>query len=1063
MSVAFSAHALRDTLVAATFASDAHTLQSVEAQLDAWETESTYWEELLRMALDPNEAPGTTLRQLAIIRFKNGIMKYWRARIVNRVSVSISKESKERIRTCLLRVLHEPDRAVAVQAAVAISKLARTDYPSEWPDLVPTLQAAIESAGAAIHEAAEAGTLAHSAPPTRVLLIAADVLRQCLKEFQTVRVLSGKMRMAELARTLLPALQPVFERLFEDTFTAQDAETWAQLPGTVERVRASHLLLKVSHRLAMADNGIIASKVSEVARPNLAFTFFACTPSQLSCLVQRRVQLLGTLPGLDTALTKHMMAYAKFHLALVTQLHSHVATWPAWVDVVDWYWNTLKSAAQSDSVALSRDTDNDAVMYPHRWIVLSLVLLRTTLNHWKRQRPSTSCFGGAEGAVMELQVTDTLLQTYLRLTPSDLERWQAEPEMFAVEEAQADASLDIRPAAEQLLIALSDHSTRPDARQGPSVAEHVWAQFQASAQWPTTLEGAVARDALYTALGLCRDRLDSELNEEADSTNERMAQAIHDRFLPEAAMEGLGAPWLIVRRRIAWLLWEWSEYVWAPMRPRAYVVLVQLLTYVPGRTDVAVQLAAARTLSALTDALEFDADVFAPYLGDAITVLMHLLAHDLQEMDSIRTVASTLAVVIERVGPRIQPYAGALLDMLPRLWALEDPSARTKPSLLECLCKLVEACAPRLQDQPLLGHMHTLVAHVVRASLEPDLSPLIGYDALLLWARTLQASPQLTPSLIPLLALAPAHVTQPDFGPLLCRVWEESVALAPTETWQMYALDMYTALASVLNVPDSPVLLGPLHALDAHVRVLDAAHLGPLAEILHTTGLGTALFSALLREESFAMGCHIAVVVARLAVYVPHPYFHELMRASRSHNNALTWPALLEKLVNYEQGMALLRPRKLLALAMASILQGATEQDTDVWACVPSILGAWTELLGEIVEDEHGHAEVYEREASPDRPLEVGDEDDLLLGDDLGGALQDDSPAAARAAALRARDVVQTVPLRPCLANTLNVVLSTHPVGTPQGDALHQSLHSMDPLVLEMLQRDLNKPPASST
>ena len=55
------------------------------------------------------------------------------------------------------------------------------------------------------------------------------------------------------------------------------------------------------------------------------------------------------------------------------------------------------------------------------------------------------------------------------------------------------------------------------------------------------------------------------------------------------------------------------------------------------------------------------------------------------------------------------------------------------------------------------------------------------------------------------------------------------------------------------------------------------------------------------------------------------------------------------------------------------------------------------------------------------------------------------------------------VPLRPCLANTLNVVLSKHPVGTPPGDVLHQALSSMDPLVLDVLQRDLNQPAASST
>ena len=162
MDTHFSAPALRDTLAAAARAADAATLQRVDAQLDVWETQSAYWEALLAVALDAlgntrGEVPFDTYvnaRRLAMIRFKNGISKYWRARIVNRVAVTISREAKARIRTRLLDVLHEPDRAVAVQAAVAIARIARLDYPGEWPELVPTLQDALVQAAACTAAAA---------------------------------------------------------------------------------------------------------------------------------------------------------------------------------------------------------------------------------------------------------------------------------------------------------------------------------------------------------------------------------------------------------------------------------------------------------------------------------------------------------------------------------------------------------------------------------------------------------------------------------------------------------------------------------------------------------------------------------------------------------------------------------------------------------------------------------------------------------------------------------------------------------------------------------------------
>ena len=1098
-TASFTESALQDVLAAAVQPSDPSVLLQVDAQLSEWETEAAYWEALLDAALSQridtahvaaHVATQTTslMRQFAMIRFKNGISKFWRTRVVNRKSVVIDNERKERIRKRLLDVLHEPDRSVAVQGAVAIARIARTDCPNDWPSLMPTLQATIQSAATTIHEAALHGTLAETARETMILLHATDTLRQCLKEFERVRVLAGKMRMTELASVLMPTLQPVLEQFFADTMgasTVPDINAWAHTPGAAERVRASHLLLKVLHRLAMCDTGILASRVSEVTRPNLAYTFFSCTPRQVSCLAERRAAMLGVVhdvPLLSHALTKHMMAYAKLHLALVARLHSHVSSWPVWSEVMMWYWGVLSDAAQNGGAraALSRDDDDELAVYPYRWLVLTLSLLQTTLGHWKRERPAGTMFVGDSGAQFELQLVDVLLKTYLRMTPADLERWQASPELFAVEEDQADSELDIRPAAECLLAALARWSYRSGksaASSFPTVAEYVWAQFEASASWPSTLDGIIARDAVYTAVARCRDQLDPSMLEAADEDaqqNTCMTVAIHERLIPEAATRDAGPAWLILRRRIAWMLWEWSEYVTKPVRSGAYALLVQLLQQAPGYSDAAVHLAAARTVAALADTLDFDEMEFLPFLQDALAALVYALSHELEEIDSIRTMANALTVVIERMGLHIQPYAAMLAELVTTLWARDDPEARAKPSLLEFLSKLVDTCAPGM-DGDLLVRMHALIAHVVQASLAPAYAPLLGQDALLLWAHTMQATPRMTPALMELLCMAPELVAQPDFGSLMCRTWEDYVLLVPNEILHHFGLAFYGALAPIVADPTSSIILAPLCAVRTHIRTLDAAGLCTLAEQLHVTGLGRAIIDTLYRDETSAVVQACILLISQLAIKMPAPHFHELVRACAPKEPPV-WPTVCTCMIKKGQDMALTRYRKLVALGLASMLKGSSSSsisadgsmaphpDASLLTCIPRIIGLWTEVLGEVVEDDSGNSTVYKREPSPDRPLDAMQDDFIHMDQCVGEATWQESmsPGAERLEAFRTQDPAFTVPIRAFLADTLNKVLQANPANTPQGLELHQQLQQMDPLVLDMLQRDLNQPAANT-
>lgn len=1051
MFMSFTAEALQQVLIAAVQPSDPSVLQRVDEQLAAWETESPFWEALVHAALAREAGYPSTLRQLAMIRFKNGIAKYWRPRIVNRKSVVIEHDAKERIRQRLLDVLSEPDRVVATQGALSVARIMRHDYPDEWPTIVPTLQAALESSSAALYEAAAQGRLAQSTAETLVLLRAADTLRHCVKELGSVRIMAGRLRMASLAECLIPVLQPVMERVFAIAFDTNDTAAWAQTPGTAERLRASHLLLKSLHRLSLHEKGLISSRVQQIDS-NVAYMFFASTPRQLACVAQRRTEFVGTGHELLPVLTKHMMAYAKLHYAFVSSFQSHITKWPSWTEVVEWYWGVLCDAAKDGaSVSLHHDDDDDLVVYPYRWIVLSLKLLHATLDRWQRDRPAGTMFVGTSGAQFELQVVDVLLKTYLRLTPTDLERWQAHPEQFAIEEDQGDDELDIRPAAIELMRSLSRHSFRSGkgaAPEVPTVSDYMWMQFEASAQWPLTLDSVLAREVVYHATGLCRDQLNPLWWYDSDADPDvRMSGAIHDRLIPEAAMDA-DAIWIVVRRRIVWLLYEWSEFVSEATRPIAYALLVQLLKQAPGYTDATIQLLAARSLAAIADTVDFERRTFLPYLQDTVVGLAHMLQGGIEEPDSIRSITHALCVIMDRADTDMVPYGPALADMVPKMWARDDPQMRLKPSLLEFVSKLVEKYLPHVEAQ---AETQALVARLLRDSFEPATRSLLCHDALLLWYHTLASSYTLSAPLVELLSFAPELLGQPEYAPLMCRVWEEAVLLAPEDMLYSFGMSVYGAMAQMVGHPNSPVIMEPIFAIDMHVRALPTARLGAMADIMRATHLDQAILASLCREnDMYHVRQRCAILVSRMALTMPPPTFHDMVRATTR------WPDLCRSLISTSVMLTHARSRKLVALGLAHILRHASAEDTGLLSAVPDMIGLWTEVLGEVVEDEAGSADRYEREMSPTRALEIG-EDGIPFLDEFGLIETASTPSSARTDAVRKRDPAFTVPLRAYVADTLNTVLQD---GSHKTE-LQSLLATIDPLVLDTLQRGLSERPAA--
>ncbi|RYR61861.1 hypothetical protein Ahy_A04g019098 isoform A [Arachis hypogaea] len=133
---------------------------------------------LLELIMAKDLASQNDVRLMATLYFKNSVNRYWRHR---RDSSGISNEEKTHLRQKLLLYLREENEQIAQMLAVLISKIARIDYPKEWPDIFMVLSQQLQSADVLASH--------------RIFMI----LFRTLKELSTKRLTSDQRNFAEIS------------------------------------------------------------------------------------------------------------------------------------------------------------------------------------------------------------------------------------------------------------------------------------------------------------------------------------------------------------------------------------------------------------------------------------------------------------------------------------------------------------------------------------------------------------------------------------------------------------------------------------------------------------------------------------------------------------------------------------------------------------------------------------------------------------------------------------------------------------------------------------------------
>ncbi|KAI9314013.1 armadillo-type protein [Zopfochytrium polystomum] len=291
-----------------------------------------------------------SLRLLSALNFKNGMDRYWRRTATHR----IADDEKNRIRSKLVALLFEPSPKLARAYAEGTAKVARMDFPNQWPDLPIVVLNAVKS----------------SFDPSFASPDQAMAQRSSL--FTMHRILKELYKVPRLRQALHP-LAPGFFRFVGDLYQRNAADFFAHVQQTAssptDLARLEHCLivavlaLKCIRRLLVHGYPEKASTNGDGLTPvhatQDAANLFVVLRSHFEGFIKLRYSLPRSSPdkpsplrAINENVSKASVLLGKIFLDVQSERFISFCLLPGSMDVVKFYWTLLREydIGQSDVV-----------------------------------------------------------------------------------------------------------------------------------------------------------------------------------------------------------------------------------------------------------------------------------------------------------------------------------------------------------------------------------------------------------------------------------------------------------------------------------------------------------------------------------------------------------------------------------------------------------------------------------------------------------------------------------------------------------------------------------------
>ncbi|KKY18054.1 putative importin 11 [Phaeomoniella chlamydospora] len=1018
-TVPLDGQTLYNTLAAAT-GTNYQLLQTSTQQLQNWEKAPGFYSTLQDIFIDhslPDE-----IRYLSIIQLKNGIDKYWRKTAQN----AISKDEKLRIRTRALQAgTQETSQQLNLHNGLLLAKIARIEFPQDWPDLITNL----------------IGHLREATTPTvksRYLKSALYTLLQIIKELSTARLQRTRTSLQQVTPELLQVIGGIY---------IQNVERWTSFlkgagddEGTaLESVENSLLALKVLRRLLISgfehpNRNSDVEQFWSIAYGHFGQFFEIVTSGQIDTNVNNMI-------------LKHLSHFSKLHVDMARTHPAAFVILPGCSTITQTYLGLIEQLGQQyRSTGTSAKVTNrengvadDGKTMLEKLGLKGLLLVRAFVkmaynptHTFKYQHPQDKeerkeAVDTVKNDILTesfvTQMMELVVTKFFVFRESDLHDWQQEPEEWERrEEDIADAwEFSIKSCSEKLFLDLVMYFKDLLV---PRLLQ-VFYQFATPDKQDVFL-----KDSLYSAVGLAGPFLDQTLDFNAFlkttlATESQMQQANYN----------------ILRRRIAILLGQWVPIKPAELdRKIIYQIFQTILDPTDSSNDQVVRITAGRQLRQVLDPFEFEYSDFEPFAATILGRLVTLVS-EVELTETKMALLETTRVAIVKMETHISPFADAIMSMLPPLWQESEEEHLFKQQILTLVTAVISSTRNQsLKYQP-------LILPLIRQALEPESEMLVYLleDALDLWAAIIQHTPtqaastellSLTSSIFPLLSLGTESLRQ------TLDIVDSYIMLSPQTVLSLeFLTPCLSSFTSLLGGTDGATTSSRQlqtivpHLLEHLVRSLDilSSHeeksnlLRRLLTVSISSGLLPQMLTALhecfvyhaagsppnrkrpiiandvaetdyLRVLSRMLLADVALSIEAITAAAPD------VNGQKSADSTMKW--LLAEWFAQFDSMADAHSKKLNVLALTNLLS-APGPPRFILENLQGLLGVWTDIIVELGEDmQNGH------------PADVTKQGDYLVywndpaGNPAFDVAADDVPEEARRKEIANVDPVHNVNIR---------------------------------------------------
>ncbi|XP_021855547.1 uncharacterized protein [Spinacia oleracea] len=729
------------------------------------------------------------VRLMATVYFKNSINRYWRTR---RDSMGISSDEKIYLRQKLLSHLREENDKIALMLAVLISKIARFDYPKEWPELFSALAQQLQSADVLSSH--------------RIFLI----LFRTLKELSTKRLTSDQRNYAEISshffdycwhlwqsdvQRILHGFSELAHNFSSNVFDQHQNELYL----ICERW---YLCLKIIRQLVMSGHQSDSKSMQEVQQvkevsPMLLSAIQSIIP-YYSSFQERHPRFWDFIKKACTKMMKVLIAFQGKH---------------------PFSFGDKSVLSPVVDFCLNKITNPEAELFSfEQFFIQCMVLVKSTLECkdyslmvgcvinenavTAEQRKKSISSAVAENLAslfpndLVVLLCNILVRRYFVLSARDLEEWSQNPEGFHHEQDMVQWTEKLRPCAEALYIVLFHKYSQ---LLGPVVVSILQEAMNGCPTSVTEITpGLLLKDAAYGAAAYVYYELSNYLSFKDWFNGALSLELTNDH--PNMR---------VTHRKVALILGQWVSEIKDDTKRSVYCAAIKLLQ----DRDLAVRLAACRTLCYLIEDSNFSEKDFTDLLPLCWDLCFNLM-EEVSEFDSKVQVLNLISVLLGHIG-QVIPYVDKLVKFFQKVWEESSGESLLQMQLLIALKNFVVA----------LGYQSPICYNVLLPILQrgidvngPDELNLME-DSMLLWETTLTYAPSMVPQLLDFFPCL-ADIINRSFDHLTVAVdiIEDYIILGGTEFLSRHASCVAKLLDVILGSINERGLLSVLPVIDILVQ-----------------------------------------------------------------------------------------------------------------------------------------------------------------------------------------------------------------------------------------------------